>query len=50
MGRYKDYSYEQTVFLPANFKKQVLPGTFEYTLNNLIKLFALYLNITYFRI
>ncbi len=36
MGRYKDYSYEQTVFLPVNFKKQVLPGTFEYTLHNLI--------------
>ena len=37
MGRYKDYSYEQTVFLPINFNKQILPGTFEYTLNLLIK-------------
>ena len=36
MGRYKEYSYEQTVFLPINFKKQILPGTFEYTLHNLI--------------
>jgi hypothetical protein len=36
MGRFKDYSYEQTVFLPINFSKQVLPGTFEYTLHNLI--------------
>lgn len=36
MGRYKDYSYEQTVFLPINFNKQILPGTFEYTLNLLI--------------
>ena len=36
MGRCKDYSYEQTVFLPINFSRQVLPGTFEYTLHNLI--------------
>jgi hypothetical protein len=36
MGRFKDYSYEQTVFLPINFLKQVSPGTFEYTLHNLI--------------
>ena len=36
MGRYKEYSYEQTVFLPINFNKQILPGTFEYTLHNLI--------------
>ncbi len=36
MGRYKEYSYEQTVFLPINFKKQILPGTFEYTVHNLI--------------
>ena len=36
MGRFKEYSYEQTVLLPINFKKQILPGTFEYTLYNLI--------------
>ena len=36
MGRFRDYSYEQTVFLPINFNKQILPGTFEYTLHNLI--------------
>jgi len=36
MGRYKEYSYEQTIFLPINFNKQILPGTFEYTLHNLI--------------
>ena len=36
MGRFREYSYEQTVFLPINFKKQILPGTFEYTLHNLI--------------
>ena len=36
MGRFREYSYEQTVLLPINFKKQILPGTFEYTLHNLI--------------
>ncbi len=36
MGKFKDYSYNQTVFLPINFTKQILPGTFEYTLHNLI--------------
>ena len=36
MGRFKEYSYEQSVFLPINFNKQILPGTFEYTLHNLI--------------
>jgi transposase len=34
--RFRDYSYEQTVFLPINFNKQILPGTFEHTLHNLI--------------
>ena len=36
MGRFREYSYEQTVFLPINFNKQILPGTFEYTLHNLL--------------
>lgn len=36
MGRFKYYSYEQTVILPINFSKQILPGTFEYTLHHLI--------------
>ena len=36
MGRFKYYSYEQTVILPINFSKQILPGTFEHTLHNLI--------------
>ena len=36
MERFKEYSYEQTVFLPIHFAKQVLPRTFEYTLNNLL--------------
>ena len=36
MGKFKEYSYKQTVLLPINFSKQILPGTFEYTLHNLI--------------
>ena len=36
MARYKDYSYEQTKLIPIAFFQQILPGTFEYTLNFLI--------------
>jgi hypothetical protein len=36
MARYKDYSYEQTKLIPIAFSNQILPGTFEYTLNHLI--------------
>ncbi len=36
MGKYKEYSYEQKVLLPIDFSEQVLPGTFEHTLNFLI--------------
>jgi transposase len=36
MPRYKDYSYEQSKLLPVAFDRQILPGTFEYTLNHLI--------------
>lgn len=36
MARYKDYSYEQTKLIPIAFSQQILPGTFEYTLNHLI--------------
>jgi len=37
MAKYKDYSYEQGKFIPVSFDKQILPGTFEYTLNHLIE-------------
>ena len=37
MARYKDYSYDQGKFIPVSFEKQILPGTFEYTLNHLIE-------------
>jgi transposase len=37
MARYKEYSYEQTKLIPIAFSQQILPGTFEYTLNYLIE-------------
>jgi transposase len=36
MARYKDYCYSQTKLIPVSFSEQILPGTFEYTLNYLI--------------
>ncbi len=36
MAQYKDYSYEQTKLIPLSFHHQILPDTFEYTLNYLI--------------
>lgn len=36
MARFKDYSYDQGEFIPIFFEKQILPGTFEYTLSYLI--------------
>jgi transposase len=36
MARYKEYSYEQGKFIPIQFDRQILPGTFEYTLSYLI--------------
>ena len=36
MARYKPYSYEQGKFIPIFFEKQILPGTFEYSLKHLI--------------
>jgi len=36
MARYKEYSYEQGKFIPIHFDKQILPGTFEFTLSYLI--------------
>jgi hypothetical protein len=36
MARYKPYSYAHGKFIPIHFAKQILPGTFEYTLNHLI--------------
>lgn len=36
MARFKPYDYSQMKFIPVSFKEQILPGTFEYTLNHLI--------------
>ena len=36
MARYKSYSYAQGKFIPVHFEKQIIPGTFEYSLNHLI--------------
>ena len=36
MARYKEYDYRQGKFIPISFDKQILPGTFEYTLHYLI--------------
>jgi len=36
MARYKPYSYEQTKLIPVSYDRQILPGTFEHTLNDTI--------------
>jgi transposase len=36
VARYKEYDYSQGKFIPVYFDKQILPGTFEYTLHYLI--------------
>ena len=36
MARYKSYSYAQGKFIPVHFEKQIIPGTFEYSLNHLV--------------
>lgn len=36
MARYKHYDYSQMKMLPISFDRQILPGTFEYTLHYLI--------------
>ncbi len=36
MAKYKKYSYDQARFIPIHFDKQIIPGTFEYSLSYLI--------------
>lgn len=36
MARYKNYSYEQTKLIPLSFHHQILPGSFEYALNEIV--------------
>ena len=36
MARYKHYDYSPMKLVPVSFSEQILPGTFEYTLNELL--------------
>jgi len=36
MPRFKEYNYQQTVMLPVSFDRQILPGTFEHSVNYLV--------------
>lgn len=36
MARFKDYNYDQMKMIPVSFDKQILPGSFEYSLSYLI--------------
>lgn len=36
MARYKDYNYDQSKLIRISFSRQILPGSFEYTLSHLI--------------
>lgn len=36
MARYKTYNYDQLKLIPISFSRQILPGSFEYTLNYVI--------------
>jgi len=36
MPRFKDYDYNQSVMVPVSFDRQILPGTFEHSVNYLV--------------
>ena len=36
MARFKEYSYEQSRFIPVSLSEQIQPGTIEYTINYLV--------------
>lgn len=36
MARFKHYDYSQLKLIPVSFQEQILPGTFEYTVNCLV--------------
>ena len=36
MARYKDYNYDQLKLLPISFSRQILPGTFEHSLDHIV--------------
>jgi transposase len=37
LARYKHYDYNQGKFIPIDFSKQIVPGTFEHTLHHLLE-------------
>lgn len=36
MARYKNYSYEQTIMLPVRYDRQILPGSFEEAISQIV--------------
>ena len=36
MARYKKYCYEQTKLIPVSFAQQILPGSLEHALNDVV--------------
>jgi Transposase and inactivated derivatives len=36
MARYKEYSYDQGKLVPISFHKQIIPGSFEFALNDIV--------------
>ena len=36
MARYKPYDVSQGKFIPVSFHNQILPGSFEYSLNEIV--------------
>jgi len=36
MARFKEYNYQQTVMVPVSFDRQIVPGTFEHSVNYLV--------------
>ena len=37
MPRYKKYDYTQSILLPVEFSKQILPGTIEYVIDYMVE-------------
>lgn len=37
MARYKPYDVDQDKFIPVSFRHQILPGSFEHTLNEIVE-------------
>src|SRR5215475_10890961 len=37
MARYKGYDYSQTVMIPVSFENQLLPGTLEFAIQELVE-------------